>query len=189
MSKLGTLVLYDVENLKTPLDTKKGSYVLSRVDLLEVKESLRRVLDSVHFHDIAFVRAYHKSDKRHGKNHRFFDFLRIKGFEVEEKITKKAKNTVVSNGEKFVYSYEECDMDANIIHSMMTIGKDYSRIVLLSGDDDMYNSLKYMQDTLGTEIIVIAHKENMSEQMKNFSHMYLHELVDRSLSIKNKESL
>lgn len=189
MSKLGTLVLYDVENLKTPLNRKKGDYIVSRVDLLEVKESIRRVLDSVHFQDIAFVKSYHHSDHRYQKNQRFFDFLRNKGFEVEEKQTKKAKNVVSSKGERFVYSYEECDMDANIIHSMLTLGRDYDRVILLSGDDDMYNSLKFLQDEFKTDIIVMAHKENMSEKMKTFEHIYLHELLERGLSKNKKESL
>ena len=189
MSKLGTLVLYDMENLKTPLNRKKDDYILSRVDLLEVRESIRRVFDSVHYNDIAFVKAYHHSDKRSGKNSRFFDFLRNKGFEVEEKITKKGNNIIEIKGKKLVYSYEECDMDANIIHSILTLGRDYARVILLSGDDDMYNSLKFLQDELGTEVIVVAHKENMSNTMKGFRHMYLHELIDRGLSKNNKESL
>jgi uncharacterized LabA/DUF88 family protein len=178
MSRFGTLVLYDVENLKTPLSRKKGAYIVSRVDLLEVREAIRKTLPSTHFNDIVFVKSYHKSDKRWAKNNRFFDFLRNKGFEVEEKITKKSKNVIVKDGKKFVYTYEECDMDANIIHNILTLGSKYSTIILLSGDDDMYNSLKYAEDN-GTEIVVIAHMENMSDRMKEFDNIFLHDLLDR----------
>lgn len=187
MSRYGTLVLYDMENLKTPINRNKGRYIVSRVDLLDVKESLRRVLSDTHFHDIAFVKTYHDKDKRWYKNNKFFNFLKSKGFEVVEKITKRANNVITTGGEKFVYSYEECDMDANIIHHMLTLGREYSRVVLLSGDDDMFDSLKYLQEELGTEIITIAHKENMSNRMKEFRFIYLHELLDRGQSKKEEE--
>ncbi len=188
MSNFGTLVLYDVENLKTPLNRKKGDYILSRVDLLEVDESIKKVLPDVHYHNIAFVRAYHISDKRWDKNERFFSFLENNGFEVIKKKTKKAKNIITSNGKKFVYTYEECDMDANIIYSMLTLGIKYKRVILLSGDDDMYETLKYMEETLKTDIIVIAHRENLSEKMKKFRYIYLHELLDRSFLKREKEN-
>jgi len=181
MSKFGTLVLYDVENLKTPINKEKGDHRIPRVDLLDVRESIRKALPSTHFNDIVFVKSYHKSDKRWLKNKRFFNFLKHKGFEVKNKITKKSKNIIVKDGKKSIYTYEECDMDADIVHDILTIGKEYSTIILLSGDDDMYNSLKYVENT-GTEIIVIAHIENMSEKMKKFETIFLHDLLD----IKNK---
>jgi hypothetical protein len=186
MSKFGTLVLYDVENLKTPLNTKRGDYILSRVDLLEVDESIRRVFDDVHYNNFAFVRSYHEKDRRWSKNDKFFNFLKSSGFTVVEKRTKKAKNVITTDGKKFVYSYEECDMDANIVHHILTLGRDYARVILLSGDDDMHESLKYIQEQCGTEVVVIAHKENMSNVMKEFKHMYLHELIERGADNKIK---
>ncbi len=187
MTKFGTLVLYDVENLKTPLNVKKGDYIISRVDLLEVRESIRKTLKSVHFNDIVFVKSYHKSDKRWSKNNRFFDFLRNKKFEVEEKITKKAKNVITTGGKRVVYTYEECDMDANIIHSILTLGREYEKIILLSGDDDMYSSLKYAQENFNSDITVIAHRENMSEKMKEFEYIYLDQLLDNR-NVEDKET-
>lgn len=187
MSRCGTLVLYDMENLKTPIKQSKGRYIISRVDMIDIKESLRRVLNDTHFNDIAFVKTYHEKDKRWYKNNKFFNFLKTKGFYVVEKITKKANNIITTGGDKFVYSYEECDMDANIIHHILTLGREYSRVVLLSGDDDMLESLKYLQTELGTEIVVIAHKENMSKKLKEFRSIYLHELLDRGQSKKEEE--
>lgn len=187
MSKFGTLVLYDVENLKTPLDKRKGDYIISRVDLIEVQESIRRIFNDIHYNDIAFVKSYHEKDKRWSKNDKFFKFLEKNGIEIVKKRTKTGKNIITSNGKKFVYSYEECDMDANIIHTILTLGREYSRIILLSGDDDMYESLIHLQRELGTEIVVIAHKENLSERMKDFRYIYLHEVLDRGMSKKESE--
>lgn len=178
MTRGGTLVLYDAENLKTPLSKKKGKYILSRVDMLETKEQIRKTFkDTLHV-EIAFVRAYHQTDHRFKKNERFFSLLENNGFEVVRKKIKKAKNIVYVDGRKFVYAYEECDMDAKIIHTILTIGRDFERIILLSGDDDMYDSLKYLKDEYGTDIVVIAHKENLSGKMKEFNHIFLHDLLN-----------
>jgi len=178
MNRGGTLVLYDAENLKTPLTKNKGEYILSRVDILETKEKIRRTFNDVLHVEIAFVRAYHHTDHRYKRNERFFSMLESNGFEVVRKKIKKAKNIVHVDGKKFVYTYEECDMDAKIIHTILTIGREFERIILLSGDDDMYDSLKFVKDEYGTEVIVIAHKENLSGKMKEFKHIFLHELLN-----------
>jgi len=178
MSMGGTLVLYDAENLKTPLTKKKGEYVLSRVDIIETRNQIRRAFNDVLHVDIAFVRAYHHTDHRYKKNERFFSMLESSGFEIVRKKVKKAKNLVHVDGKKFVYSYEECDMDAKIVHTILTLGKKFERIVLLSGDDDMYDSLKFLKDEYGIEIVIIAHMENLSHKMKDFKYIYLHELLD-----------
>ena len=188
MSKLfGTLVLYDVENLKTPLTGRNGKYLMPRVDLVDVDESIKRIFDDIHYNSIAFVKSYYHKDKRYEKNSRFFSFLRIKGFEVIEKMTKNLKNLVTSKGKKLVYTYEECDMDSSIIYSLLTYGPKYNRVILLSGDDDMYDSLLVLQEKYNTEIIVISHKENLSEKLKQFRYIYLHELLERQMSKKEKE--
>lgn len=155
--------------------------------MLLAKELILKTFPDVHFNFHAFAKAFSKDDQRYGKNIRFLDFLRSQGFEVVEKIVKKLDNIIDIKGTRTVYEYEECDMDGEIIHAIHTLGSKYQRLIILSGDDDMLNALKYVQEHYGTEIIVIAHKENMSNNLKQFRSIALHELFNPNIKHIEKE--
>ena len=187
MNKLGTLVLVDLENLKTPMRKTEKRYLEPKVDVMMIQEALRKTLHDTHYHFIAFAKRYATGDVRYGKNIRFIDFLKSQQFEVVAKTTKKLRNKIIVDGKDQVYSYEECDMDAEIVHVIHTVGKNYSRIILMSGDSDMKCALDYITQEHGTEVVIIAHKENLSRVYKDYRCIYLHELMDTRYAQKQKD--
>ena len=187
MNKLGTLVLFDMENLKTPIRNISKDYSLPKIDALLIKEALQKTIFDTHYHFVAFVKNYRTVDKRYQKNIKFIDFLKSQGFEVISKIVSTSINRVKIKGQNKIYSYEECDMDAEIVHTIHSIGKYYSRIILFSGDSDMKSSLDYVAEEHNTEIVIVSHKEHLSNKYKDYRCIYLHELMDDRYVHKQKD--
>lgn len=177
MSKLGTLVLYDSENMKVP-SYKKEEHLVFRIDMKLLRDKICERFNDVSYHFIAFSKRYPKrNDKRNKVIDQHNEMLRTIGFTIVEKTSSKKSNVIIEDGARRVYEYEECDMDGEIIHTIHTLGPIYSRVILLSGDKDMKTSLDYIREHYGVEIWVISHKERLSNEYSDSNVIELHELL------------
>jgi uncharacterized LabA/DUF88 family protein len=166
MSGFGTLFLYDSENMKVPM-LQSDDYEVPRINIEELTNRLRKRFRDTHHHFISFGRRYFgENNKRNEPIDRYNKRLRSMHYSIVEKDARIKKNTVVVDGKRITYKYEDCDMDGEIIHIIHTLGKDYSRVVLISGDGDMKPSLDYIHDTFGVEIWIVSHKETVSNKYK-----------------------
>ncbi len=174
----GTLVLYDSENISIPI--KKGyNYKVVKVDIKLMTAKILDTFPDTHHSFIAFNKTYYnKKDKRILATNRFKETLMRLGYIVIEKVTNTKKEVVRVDGISKIHSYEECDMDGEIIHYIHTLGKSFSRIVLISGDSDMEPALKHIREEYGIEVWIISHIENMSNIYKdNYNTMGLDKLM------------
>ena len=180
--KHGTLVLYDSENIKVPIQKAgKSKYIIPRVNMKSLTESIRKRFHDTHYNFISFGKKYHKGDVERNKGIlKFNETLTSLGYSIVEKIVSLNKNIVIEDGVKKLHYYEECDMDGEIIHTIHTIGKLYSRVIMVSGDNDMKCALDYIRDVYGVEVWIIAHAENLSNSYKEENNtIELHKLLNK----------
>ncbi len=178
---MATLVLYDAENIKVPVFSGKKRYRQGRVNMKSLFEKIKNRFQDCDFNFISFQKKYRDTDKiRAAKTQSFNDKLSYLNIGIVEKEISTGVSSTVIDGEEKSYTYEECDMDGEIIHEILTNGIHYSRIILISGDSDMKKSLTYMMNRYGTEVCIIAHRENMSKKYgEEFTTIYLDELLDQ----------
>lgn len=185
VGKSGTLFLYDSENMKVPVK-EQNNYEVPRVNIEKLTELLKHRFMDTHNHFISFGKRYYGEDnKRNQPIDRYNKRLEKLQYTIIEKNARVKSNTVTSNGERMTYQYEDCDMDANIIHVIHTIGKDYSRVVLISGDSDMKQALEYIRDEYSVEIWVVSHKENLSHEYNNNNVITIGELFKQETKNDN----
>ena len=159
-----TLVIYDAENLKVP-KKGKGSYKAGKVDMKKLIKNLKKRIASLSYDLVYFGEELQP-------NSFFYKKLKKLGFELREKKPIIRHNSY--NG--FHYKYRKCDLDVDIIDYLHKNGRRYNKIVLMSGDKDMYPVLKHLHDQ-GKEIWVVAHEENLSTTFLEFNTIKLHELL------------
>jgi uncharacterized LabA/DUF88 family protein len=152
--QLSTLVIWDFENLKNndpnmQIDTAKQKMLIER----------GRGTNVTH---VAFVGDFSKNGFQTG----FINQLKQLGFETKSKKPKKGIN-------KDGTSYLEVDMDAEIVHFLLTESDFFSTVVMVSGDGDMYPTLKTLQER-GIVVEVLALRGRLAKKLtKSFKAEYL----------------
>ena len=177
MANRGTLFLYDSENMKVP-SLERNRYTVPRINMERLTEKLKNRFMDTHQHFISFGKRYYGD--RNDRNKPIDKYnLRLEKMQytIIEKNARIKSNTVKNNGKKMTYEYEDCDMDADIIHTIHTIGPEYSRVVMISGDSDMKQALDYIKDKYSVEIWIVAHRENISSQYKNDNVIFIDNLL------------
>ncbi len=157
-----TLVLYDVENIKT---AKSNVSKKSRMfNFLDLKEKIERVVGDKCVH-VAFMSIYNDG------TFRFSKLLQAYGIQVIAKKTGLKK----SNYKGMEYQYYDNDTDALIVHYMVKYGDSYDTVVLVSGDKDLSGPFS----ELSALKIAIAWKDNMSKKMVSVANQvfYLDDLI------------
>ena len=179
-NKSGTLILYDSENIKVPVKkSSRGGYSIPKVDMRVLTGKITDRFPDTHYSFIAFNKTYHSGkDPRIAASNRFKKTLEELGYTVIEKETATKTEVATIDGKKTIKEYEECDMDGEIIHFIHTLGKDFGRVILISGDSDMKPALDHIAEKYNTEVWVIAHEENMSNMYREeHNTMGLEELI------------
>jgi len=74
-------------------------------------------------------------------------------------------------------AYIDCDMDGEIIHTIHTLGKEYSRVIMISGDSDMKDSLDYIRDNYDVEVWIVSHQENLSNKYSDHNVISIEDLL------------
>ena len=170
-----TIVIYDIENIKVPRGGLE--YRARNVDLKKISLYIRNKFPSLYIREVAFLKTASSSQAKAKKLETFLDFLDRNWFQVKTKAPKKKFTSGTYNGIDYVHEYEQSDMDSMIIEEILRAINVFDHIVILSGDGDMASSLKYAK-RMGKEITVIAHKENMSRQLKTLDHIFIHEIME-----------
>jgi len=158
-----TLVMYDVENIKTSAENNtKKSY---KFDFFELKKKIEELVDDVCVH-VAFLTVYNSG------TFAFTKILENAGIEV---IVKKS---VLKNNEYkgIKYKYRDNDTDALIVFHMIKFAPLYDTVVLVSGDKDLAGPFKSLDKQFK---IAIGWENNLSLKMKNAADefFYLEDLV------------
>jgi hypothetical protein len=174
----GTVFLYDAENMKVPVSQAK-KYKVPRINLEIMTDALKKRFPDTHRHFVSFGKRYFdKNDKRNENINKFNVRLERLGYSIVEKIVRVKSGVFVnSEGEAIEYKYDDCDTDGDIIHFIHTVGKGYNRIVMISGDGDMEQPLKYVMDNYSSEVWIIAHRETMSNIYRNYNYIFIDELL------------
>jgi hypothetical protein len=173
----GTLILYDSENMKVPA-LQAGEYKVSRISIEKLTDSIKSVFKDTHHHFVSFGKRYYgKKNEKNERIDRYNRRLYSLGYTIIEKMARIKSNTVLVDDKLVTYEYEDCDMDGDIIHMIHTMGKDYSRVILISGDGDMKPSLDYIKENYKTEVWIVSHPENLSRVYKNDNVMDIAELL------------
>ncbi len=174
---MSTLVLYDAENMKVPL-IQMNNFIVSRINMEDFTRRVKDFFPDINYNFISFnKRHYWTKDKRNDLINKHKFNLEKMGYTVVEKTVSTKSNVILEGGKRRVYEYEECDMDAEIIHHIHTLGKRYSRIILVSGDRDMKTSLDYIKEQYNSEIWIISHKERLSAVYKENNVLELQVLM------------
>lgn len=177
--KLGTLVLYDSENMKVSR-LVKNKYVVPYYSMDVFTERIKRFFNDADYDFVSFGKRnveygktkIQKLDK-HNEN-----LIRL-GYEVIEKSIIKKESTINIDGKNVLYTYHDGDMDSAIIHYLLTKGKNYNRIVLVSGDADMKNSLDFLSDEYNIEIWIVSHRERISKKYSSeYNILTIDELIN-----------
>jgi uncharacterized LabA/DUF88 family protein len=153
-TKLSTLIVWDFENFKN--NNPDTQIDISKQKLLAERNRGTNVTN------VAFVGDFWKNNSLESK---FIEQLKNLGFEVK---MKKPKRGVNRNGTV----YHEVDMDAEIVHFLLTESDFFSTVVLVSGDGDMYPTLKTLQRK-GIVVEVMALKGRLSRKLTQFKTEYL----------------
>jgi len=156
-----TLVIYDIENIKTS-DNSKTNKDSKKFDLLELREKIESKIEDNDFKHVLFMALTSEG------TFRFKDFMMYHGFDVITKKGLKKKNKF--NGVS--YEYYDNDIDAKIVTYCMQYGCNYDNIVLVSGDGDMSNLVKYLLDC--AYVTVCSWKDNLSYKLINIAHQYVY---------------
>jgi len=149
---LATIVIWDFENIKnnnskTQIDVHKQKMLIER----------NRGTNITH---VGFIGDFWETHET-----RFTESLRALGFEIKLKKPKKGRN-------KDGTTYVEVDMDAEIVHFLLTETDFFSTVIMISGDGDMLPSLLTLQDR-GKVIEVFALKGRLSKKLGIFKTEYL----------------
>ena len=162
----GTLVLYDSENMKVPVKkSAKTGYTVPKVDMKTLTGKILARFPDTHYSFVAFSKTYHSDkDPRIAASNRFKKTLEDLGYFVVEKVTTTKSEVAIRNGRKVINLYEECDMDGEIIHYMHTVGKNFGRVILISGDSDMKPTIDHLISEYMVEVWIISHSENLSRK-------------------------
>jgi uncharacterized LabA/DUF88 family protein len=178
MSKIGgTLFLYDSENMKVPVSQMR-KYKTPRINLEKMTESLKKRFRDAHHHFVSFGRRYfNKDDKRNENIDKYNARLQSLQYSIVEKTARLKSSSIINNGEEIEYEYEDCDMDGEIIHFIHTVGKNYDRIVMISGDSDMKPALDFVMKEYNVEIWIVAHKETISNLYRDYNVINIGDLV------------
>ena len=165
--KFGTLVLYDAENLKIPKEVAR-SYAIPHVDIEKLTDSIKNYFGDIHYDFVSFgKRFYDFEEKKNAAIDRHNSRLKKLGYTIIEKTIMKKEGIIRIDGKRTVYTYEEGDLDSMIVFYILAKGKDYDRVVLVSGDYDMSVSLNFLKSEYGTEVWIISHKERLSRKYKD----------------------
>ncbi len=177
MHKYGTLILYDSENMKVPT-LQVSEYEIPRINIEDLVSSIKSRFKDTHYNFISFGKRYYgKNNSRNDRIDRHNKRLEGIGFTIVEKNAWIKSNTVLVDGKKVTYEYEDCDMDGEIIHSIHTLGKEYARVILVSGDSDMKPALDYIRDMYDVETWVVSHRENLSNAYRDYNTIGIAELL------------
>ena len=177
-SRVGTLVLYDSENVATPVRPDSTHYIVDKVDVLQLRESIAKEYPSLGIDFVVFNKRFTDKSNRSKSILGFFKFLYGAGFEVVSKaVTTKKRFVKLASGENVLYHYEKCDLDTDIIEMMDEISELYEHIILVSGDDDMMPALLRARDIHGARISVISHRESMSSSFKDIDYKFIDEIM------------
>jgi len=149
---LATLVVWDFENIKNrnpkmQLDLKKQKLLIDR----------GRGTNVTH---VAFIGDFSKNSSSG-----FTEKLERLGFTVK---TKKPKKGISKDGSSFL----EADMDAEIVHFMLTEFEFFSTVVIVSGDGDMFPTLSTIKKS-NRNVEVFSLKGRLSRKLNVFKTEYL----------------
>jgi len=160
-----TLILYDRENIKVP--RSKSWYEVPFINIEVLFSRIKEEFPSLEYKFIVFAKDKSETDpKSHEKM--VYEMTRL-GIDIILKKPKESESTIDIDGKEIKYKYEECDMDGSIIHEMHKGAEAYDRIILISGDGDMYEPLKYIMEKFGADVIVISHKERLSSKYSDIT--------------------
>ena len=177
---VGTLVLYDSENLAIPVRPDRTHYIIDKIDMIHLREAIEREFPSLGIDFLVFSKRLIDGTPRANKMTNFFKFLYSTGFDIVSKIVTTRKRFVkLKSGETVLYHYEKCDLDTDIIKVINEKSWMYQHIILVSGDDDMLPALLNARDDFGVRITCVSHKESMSSSFKEIDYIYVDELLSK----------
>ena len=179
-SGVGTLVLYDSENLAIPVRPDNTHYIVDKIDMPQLREAIEREYPTLGMDFIVFSKRLTDNSSRASKITSFFKFLYSSGFDIISKaVTTRKRFIKLASGESVLYHYEKCDLDTDMIKVIDEKAHLYQHIILVSGDDDMLPALLNARDNFGVRITAISHKESMSSSFRNIDNIYIDELLAR----------
>lgn len=179
-SKSGTLVLYDSENMTTPVRPDHSHYIIDKIDVLLLREMIEKEFPSLGIDFVFFGKRLSDQDVRGLKIQSFFKFLYSTGFDIVSKfVSRKQRFIKLQTGETVLYHYEKCDLDTEMVDMIHKNAHLYEHIILVSGDDDMLPALLRARDNFGTRITAISHRESMSNSFSQIENLYIDELLSR----------
>jgi len=163
-----TLVIYDIENIKTS-EKAKVSKESRKFNLLELREKIESEIEDNDFKHVLFMALTSEG------TFRFKDYMACHGFDVITKKGLKKKNKY----NNMCYEYYDNDIDAKIVTYGMQYGCAYDNVVIVSGDGDMSNLIKYLSEC--AYVTVCSWKDNLSCKSINIAHnhMYIEDLLKK----------
>jgi len=156
-----TLVVYDIENIKTSAKSKSNK-TSKRIDMLEFRKAIEDRVEDSFFKHVAFMALTTNG------TFKFKDFLIHSGFDV---ITKRGTKKKASYN-KVEYEYYDNDIDAKIVTYCLKYGCNYDNIIIISGDGDMVNMVKELSKC--SYVTVCSWVDNLSYKLINVAHNYFY---------------
>ena len=123
-----------------------------RIDFLKLLEYFKKSTDLV---SIFFYTAVIEG---HEKQRRFLNFLEMHGFRIRQKAVKSIKDR---DTDQFIY---KGNLDVELTIDALDSMKDYKNFVLLSGDSDFAELLRYLKFH-GKSVLVMSTKSNISKEL------------------------
>jgi uncharacterized LabA/DUF88 family protein len=164
-----TLVLYDVDNIKTANNNQ--SKKSNKFDFFELVKAIRELVDDTTV-DVAFMSLYTEG------TYKFRTLLESRGIEVVGR--RSVLKTNYYQGMQ--YKYYDNDTDAQIATYILTFGPKYDNVVLVSGDKDLSIPFSRLEKQFK---IAIAWKDNMSNKIKAVADEYFY--LEDILKINKEE--
>jgi len=159
-----TLVLYDVENIKTSrtsISTKESF----KIDLIKLKNEIEKYVDDICIHT-AFIPVVNDGVKKLVK------VLNINEINTILKYTREKKSTYKG----MEYKYKDNDMDAKIASYAAIYYNMFDTIVLVSGDGDLFHVMEIAKEA-NKRTVVVGWKSNMSSKYKKrYEVLYLDDM-------------
>jgi len=169
-------IIYDVENIKTP--RHGATYRSKNVDIKKASDAIKKRFPALYTAETAFLRIFHDNGARIEKVKPFLRFLAANNIKVKTKKPKQKRIEGVYQGQKYIHTYSQGDMDCMIIEEILRSIDTFTHIVVFSGDGDMISALKFAE-RMGVEVTVVAHEENISAGLLKFDHIFLHSILEK----------